>query len=65
MDDERLYWKAKYDALVNVLLDVAKYNASPGKLYTFNDGEIYTVLKALEPQRYAYRLNELKALEEE
>ena len=52
--------KTKYETLLNIVLSVARLSSQTGRLYTINDEEIYTVVKALEPERYEARVKELE-----
>lgn len=53
-------YKTKYETLLNIVLSVARLSSQTGRLYTINDEEIYTVVKALEPERYEARVKELE-----
>lgn len=50
----------KYETLLNVIFQVARLNNYSGNLYTVNDESIYTVVKALEPEKYEQRVKQLE-----
>lgn len=49
----------KYEILLNAIFQAARLNNYSGNLYTVNDESIYTVVKALEPEKYAKCVKEL------
>ena len=58
--DKQTLIETKYNALLNVLFDVARLSSQTGQLYMVDDETIYTVLKALEPELYDKKVNEIK-----
>lgn len=54
------YYKAKYETLVNAILNVARVSAHTGTLYTVNDEHIYEVLEDMEPERVEAKRKELE-----
>lgn len=51
--------KTKYETLLNVIMSSARLSYH-NDLYTVDDEAIYTVVKALEPERYEIRVKELE-----
>ena len=58
MGDE--YYQAKYETLVNAILDCARVSSMTKTLYTVNDEHIYMVLRDLEPEKYQAKKEELE-----
>ena len=52
--------KTKYETLLNILISAARLSSITHNLYTVDDEAIYTVVKALEPERYEARVKELE-----
>ena len=57
MSDE---YKVKYETLLNIVFSTARLSTITHQLYTVDDDDIYAVVKALEPERYAQRVKELE-----
>lgn len=57
MGDE--YYQAKYETLVNAILNCARVSSLTGTLYTVDDERIFNVLKDLEPEKYKAKKEEL------
>ena len=53
-------YKLKYLTLLNIILAAARLSSITHSLYTVDDEAIYTVVKALEPERYEQRVKELE-----
>lgn len=53
-------YKTKYEILLNSILQNARLSTITFQLYTVDDDDIYAVVKALEPERYAQRVKELE-----
>lgn len=58
MGDE--YYKAKYETLVNAILNVARLSSYTDQLYTVEDEHVYAVLRDLEPERVEAKKEELR-----
>lgn len=57
MSDE--YYQAKYETLVNAILNCARVSSLTGTLYTVDDEHIYSVLRDMEPEKYEAKKEEL------
>ena len=53
-------YKVKYETLLNIIFATARLSTITKSLYTVDDEDIYAVVKALEPERYAQRVTELE-----
>lgn len=53
-------YKVKYETLLNIIFATARLSTITHSLYTVDDEDIYAVVKALEPERYAQRVTELE-----
>lgn len=53
-------YKLKYLTLLNIILASARLSSFTHSLYTVDDEAIYTVVKALEPERYEKRVKQLE-----
>lgn len=53
-------YKLKYLTLLNIIMAAARLSSITHGLYTVDDEAIYTVVKALEPERYEQRVKELE-----
>lgn len=53
-------YKVKYETLLNIIFATARLSTITKSLYTVDDEDIYAVVKALEPERYAQRVRELE-----
>lgn len=55
-------YKVKYETLLNIIMAAARLSFITRSLYTVNDEAIYTVVKALEPEKYEQRVKQLEEL---
>lgn len=53
-------YKVKYDTLLNIIFATARLSTITNQLYTVDDEDIYAVVKALEPEKYAQKVRELE-----
>lgn len=53
-------YKLRYETLLNIILASARLSSIKHNLYTVDDEAIYTVVRALEPERYEKRVKELE-----
>lgn len=53
-------YKLRYETLLNIIIASARLSSITHNLYTVDDEAIYSVVRALEPEKYEKRVKELE-----